>query len=117
MSACAHEGVGAVALVRRAFPGSRTFPARAEGEASRAQQAAKASRRLIPQFVSSVHPCGFRFCGVELEIRPEPGPEEREAILCGLEKLMVAQAGRPAAYGSAWRAAGIRENVEDSAEE
>jgi hypothetical protein len=54
---------------------------------------------------------------VELEIRPEPGPEEREAILCGLEKLMVAQAGRPAAYGSAWRAAGIRENVEDSAEE
>ncbi len=53
---------------------------------------------------------------MDVEIRPEPGPEERLAILAGLEKLL-AQDGLPTAYRSAWRAAGIRENVGDSPED
>lgn len=53
---------------------------------------------------------------MEVEIRPEPDPAERRAILAGLQKLL-AQDGVPSAYRSVWRAAGIRENVEDSAEE
>lgn len=53
---------------------------------------------------------------MEIEIRPEPGPGEREAILAALEKLL-ARDGPPAAYLSAWRAEGIQENLEDFAEQ
>jgi hypothetical protein len=49
---------------------------------------------------------------VDIEIRPEPGPDERKAILAGLEKLL-AEESLPSAYRSAWRAEGIRENVGD----
>ena len=52
---------------------------------------------------------------MELEIRPEPGPEEREAILASLERLLRPEP--PAAYRSAWRTQAIRENVEDPPEE
>jgi hypothetical protein len=53
---------------------------------------------------------------VDIEIRPEPEPHEREAILAGLEKLL-AEEGLPAAYRSAWRADGIRENLGEPANE
>jgi hypothetical protein len=50
---------------------------------------------------------------VDVEIRPEPEPAERDAILAALEGL-PAEEQRPPAYVSAWRAEGIRENVEDA---
>jgi hypothetical protein len=53
---------------------------------------------------------------MDVEIRPEPAPEEREAILAALESL-AAEDGPPAPYRSSWRAAGIRENLEETAEE
>lgn len=49
---------------------------------------------------------------MEMEIRPEPGPAERQAILAALEELLEGDQV-PAAYRSVWRAEGIRENVED----
>jgi hypothetical protein len=52
---------------------------------------------------------------MEPEIRPEPAPEEREAILAALEALL-SEDSRPLAYRSAWRDAGIRENLDDSGE-
>jgi hypothetical protein len=52
---------------------------------------------------------------MEPEIRPEPTPEERAAILVALERLLADS--RPAAYRSAWREAGIRENLDDSDDE
>jgi hypothetical protein len=48
---------------------------------------------------------------VELEIDPEPTPEERAAIELALERL-VGDGAVPAAYASRWRQAGIMENVE-----
>jgi hypothetical protein len=53
---------------------------------------------------------------MELEIRPEPTPEERAAILAALERLLSDGSGPPAC-GSAWRDAGIRENLDDSGDE
>jgi hypothetical protein len=50
---------------------------------------------------------------MEPEIRPEPTPEERAAILAALERLL-SDGSRPPGYRSAWRAAGIRENLDDS---
>jgi hypothetical protein len=47
------------------------------------------------------------------EIRPEPTPEERAAILAALERLLSDGSG-PRVYRSAWREAGIRENLDDS---
>ena len=44
----------------------------------------------------------------EQTITPEPSPEERAAILAALSRL--AENGLPAAYRSAWREEGIREN-------
>jgi hypothetical protein len=44
----------------------------------------------------------------EETITPEPTPEERTAILAALDRL--AENGVPAAYRSAWREEGIREN-------
>jgi hypothetical protein len=49
---------------------------------------------------------------MDMEIRPEPGPAERQAILAALEELL-ANDQVPVAYRSAWRAEGIRENVKD----
>jgi hypothetical protein len=53
---------------------------------------------------------------MEVEIRPEPGPVERQAILAALHELLAFDQV-PAAYRSAWRAEGIRENVEDVGDE
>ena len=44
----------------------------------------------------------------EQTITPEPTPEERAVILAALARL--AKNGLPAAYRSAWRGEGIREN-------
>lgn len=52
---------------------------------------------------------------MEHEIKPEPSPEERAAILAALERLLDGDAG-PQAYRSAWREAGVRENLDDSAD-
>ena len=46
------------------------------------------------------------------EIRPEPSSEERALILRALDE-QLARDGRPAAYRSAWRELGIRENTDD----
>jgi hypothetical protein len=53
---------------------------------------------------------------VELIIDPEPDPGERDALTVALERLLQREAA-PAAYGSRWREAGIRENVEADAGE
>jgi hypothetical protein len=66
--------------------------------------------RLIPHCVSSDGGGGFN-CRVELEIRPEPEPDERAAIEFALERLLGSPA-LPPAYTSGWRAAGIAENIE-----
>ena len=47
---------------------------------------------------------------MELEITPEPNPEEREALLAALAALLDGDR-RPAAYRSAWRELGIRDNL------
>lgn len=52
---------------------------------------------------------------MELEITPEPAPEERAAILAATEDLL-ARDGRPEAYRSSWRELGIRENLEQGDE-
>jgi hypothetical protein len=51
---------------------------------------------------------------VEVDIRPEP--DEREAVLAAVSALLSAD-GKPPAYRSAWREAGIRENAEDGADQ
>lgn len=48
---------------------------------------------------------------MEAEIRPEPTPVERAAIIAALERLL---ADGPPAYRSAWREAGIRENLDEN---
>jgi hypothetical protein len=53
---------------------------------------------------------------MEHEIRPEPSAEERAAILAALERLLGGD-DRPQAYRSAWREAGVRENLDDSDDE
>ena len=47
---------------------------------------------------------------MDLEIKPEPAPEEREAIEATLRRL-IARGQVPAAYASAWRKAGLREAI------
>jgi hypothetical protein len=49
---------------------------------------------------------------VEPQIRPDPTPEERAAILAAFERLLAGDDG-PAAYRSAWRELGVRENLDD----
>jgi hypothetical protein len=49
---------------------------------------------------------------VDLEISPEPTPEEREALLAALARL-----NGKAREASAWWEAGIRESVEEEPEE
>jgi hypothetical protein len=53
---------------------------------------------------------------MEPEIRPEPTPAERAAILAALERLL-SDGSRPPVYRSAWREAGIRENLDSPEEE
>jgi hypothetical protein len=53
---------------------------------------------------------------MEPEIKPEPSPEERAAILAALERLLADDSGPPA-YRSAWREAGILENLDESPDE
>ncbi len=50
---------------------------------------------------------------MEFEIIPEPTAAEREAVLLALAEANVRPAGDP----SAWWEAGVRESVEDEAEE
>jgi len=47
---------------------------------------------------------------VEFEARPEPDPEQEEALTLALERLLAGDA-TPRAYLSRWRAEGIAENV------
>jgi len=53
---------------------------------------------------------------VEFEISPEPSPEERKALLEAIAALLERDP-LPAAYRSAWREYGIRENLEDAEED
>jgi hypothetical protein len=47
---------------------------------------------------------------VHVEITPEPTPDEREALVRGLEGLLAGRGSTvPPAYRSPWREAGIRE--------
>jgi hypothetical protein len=48
---------------------------------------------------------------MEVQITPEPGPEEREAIEAALRRLLGRRTA-PAAYSSAWRKTGLRDAVE-----
>jgi hypothetical protein len=52
---------------------------------------------------------------MEPQIKPEPTPEERAAILAALQR--ISEDSRPPASRSAWRDAGIRENVDESGED
>jgi hypothetical protein len=45
---------------------------------------------------------------MEVEIRPEP--EDRDAVLAAVEALLSADV-EPPAYRSAWRQAGVLENI------
>ncbi len=51
---------------------------------------------------------------MDVEITPEPGADEREAIEAALRRL-IARGTLPAAYTSAWRKAGLREAVDAQA--
>lgn len=51
---------------------------------------------------------------MEAEIRPEPTPEEREALLAALGEL-DAVSRSPAAYRSPWRIAGLADEAEQDA--
>ena len=46
---------------------------------------------------------------MQLEITPEPSPEEREALLIALEQALAERGNGP----GAWWDAGTRENVEN----
>ena len=52
---------------------------------------------------------------MDVQIEPEPAPAEREAIEAALERLLGDRFSPPGAgpYASAWRLAGLRENVQD----
>ena len=52
---------------------------------------------------------------MDVEIRPEPTPQEREALLSALGSA-GARAGRPGSYWSVWRLAGLLENVDSGAD-
>ena len=53
---------------------------------------------------------------MEIEIRPEPSPRERKAILAALES-QLADDEASSVYRSAWWTEGIRQNVDDSADQ
>jgi hypothetical protein len=52
---------------------------------------------------------------VEYEIIPEPSPDEREAIVTAIERLLRRDP-QPAAYRSRWRALGVKENLDPEAQ-
>jgi len=68
-----------------------------------------------PSFVSSGPSRAFSVRQVEFVSRPEPDPEEREAVALALEGLFATN-GLPPAYASRWRAAGIAENLDGKGE-
>jgi hypothetical protein len=47
---------------------------------------------------------------VDFEARPEPDPEEEQALTLALERLLAGDV-LPRAYRSRWRAEGIAENI------
>ena len=49
---------------------------------------------------------------MNVEITPEPSPEERAAILAAVEQLLAEEAREP----DAWWQAGVRENLEPEEE-
>ena len=49
---------------------------------------------------------------MDVEIKPEPGPDEREAIELALRRLLT-RGKLPHAYTSLWRREGLREALED----
>jgi hypothetical protein len=49
---------------------------------------------------------------VDFLVSPEPEPEEWDALVLALERLLPTT-GVPPAYTSRWRSAGIAENVGD----
>src|SRR6185437_10262852 len=76
----AHETVGTGPVAPRVFPGSAIFEAEAEEAANSAQQVTRARKRLIPPFVSSVGPHGFRLLGRGRQARAEqPGARAHPA--------------------------------------
>lgn len=50
---------------------------------------------------------------MDVEITPEPSPEERRALLASLERLLAGP-GEPPAYRSRWREEGVLENTQDA---
>jgi hypothetical protein len=50
----------------------------------------------------------FTLRSVDVEIRPQPDDEEREAIVAALARARV-DVPRPHGYESPWRTAGLRE--------
>ena len=48
---------------------------------------------------------------MEISIQPEPGPDERAALEAAAARL-VEPPEPPASYVSAWRRAGVAENLE-----
>lgn len=77
-------------------------------ESAHAAATAKTTRRPTC-LASSAAPESFRLDHVNLEITPEPTPEERAAIVAALERLGAGEECGP----GAWWEAGLRESVED----
>ena len=50
---------------------------------------------------------------MEFAVEPEPTPEERKALTLALERLLAGEQVPPP-YRSAWRRAGVLENVDSS---
>ena len=48
---------------------------------------------------------------MDVEIKPEPSPGEREAIEAALRRL-IGRGIQPATYTSAWRTTGLQESLE-----
>jgi hypothetical protein len=62
---------------------------------------------MVP--ASSLRPDSFRLLPVDLQISPEPTPEERAVIVAALEALKAEESRGP----GPWWEAGLRANVED----
>src|SRR5207247_4638209 len=106
ISALSHDFGGTTEPCLRAYGPEPACVAANAGGARRAKQ--QATRRTGRRIRCSYRPerrlplgCG----PMEPEIRPEPTPEERAAILAALEQLF-SDGGTPPAYESAWRDAG-----------
>ena len=86
------------------------LPARPPGRRAGTAKSASRRRRLTPDS-SSGRPKTFSVRIVELEITPEPSPEERAAIAARSSRAGGESAGP---YRSVWRLAGLLENVESA---